>query len=329
MEYGNLGGLFDGSMVLNRSGGNMAQISLAGENSGTFKDHSCPLGWGDYIYATGLNNSSSGSWLRYNTLTDDLEVLPSYGYGRAENLVTVNNDQSGRIHYMVSRESTYGKAGILDLEAKTLTWLSNCPYMDKTKVATWYNGFLYSVNTAWGTALTLNKFDIEANMNTVIKLTNPINIPSSSTIRSFTPDGKGNFYMTMASVQVGTSPAPNTSVSILKWNEASGTLTLIAQDIPIEYKYPNMEYQPHMRQHYTAQHSFLENNRIYFCMLGATSASYMYAMWAVIDLNLKKYTILSLEDRARDMSVTRTDTGVYYMAYISWRAWNKIYFQIE
>lgn len=328
MEYGNLGGLFEGSMVINRVGGNMARVSLAGENSGTFKEHSCPLGWGDYIYATGVNNSSYGSWLRYNTLTDEVEVLPGYGYGRAEGKVTVNNDQSGPIHYMVNMENTYGKIGVLDLETKGLTWPSNSTYMDKSYVPTWYNGFIYSIS-AYGTVITINKFDIAANMNTAIKLTNPINMPSSCAIRSFTPDEKGNFYMTMASVQIGTSPAPNTLVSVLKWNEASGTLALIAQDIPIEYKYPTMEYQSHMKQHYTAQHSYLENNRLYFCMLGASSSSYMYAMWAVLDLNLKKYTILSMEDRTRDMSATRTDNGMYYMQYVGWKAWSKIYFQTE
>lgn len=326
MGFGNLGGLFETQMVTPRIGGNMARVSLAGENSGAFKEYSCPMGWGNYIYATGLNNSSSGSWIRYNTITDELEVLPGYGYGRAEGKVTVNNDQSGPIHYMANRENTYGKVSILDLETKTLTWPSNSPYFDKSYSPTWYNGFIY---TAVGSSnnMEIKKFDIAANMSTTLKIVSPEGVGGN--VKSFTPDGNGNFYITMATAQTATSPAPDTSVSVLKWNESSGAVTVIAKGIPIEYKYPNMEYQPHMKQHYTAQHSYLENDRLYFCMLGASSSSYMYAMWAVLDLNLKKYTILSLEDRSRDMSATRTDNGIYYMAFISWRAWSKIYFQTE
>lgn len=314
-------------MVINRTGGNMAIISLAGGNTSTFRNYSCPLGWGDYLYATGLNNSSSTPWMRYNTLTDEVEILSSSS-GKVEQRVTVNNDQSGPIHYITSLEDTYGKIGILDLEARTLTWPSNSPYADKTYVPTWYNGFIYAMR-GYGTNITIDKFDIAANMNTTIKLVSPVNMPSSSGIRSFTPDGKGNFYITMGSALVATSPAPNTSVSLLKWNEASNTLTLIAQSIPIEYKYTGMEYQSHMRQHYTAQQSYLENDRIYLCILAAASSSYLYEMWAVIDINLKKYTILSTEDRARTVSATRTDSGIYYLSHIAQKSWNKVFFQTE
>lgn len=308
MGFGNLGGLFENSGVVSRPNGNMRISSLAGEGTYAFYELTGPYGWGEYVYMP----HRSYSWRKYNPREDTLETEQFQISTDLGQMCAVNGVTSGPRHYLTYMESTSSPYRVLDLETKTITTLTNQggAYISKPYYPVLAENFIYGRDGRTSQMLRLFKFDLETQTKTLVTINYPKNIDKE--IRSLTYVGDGIFYITFGNVYDSLSNMKDTSVTLLRWNERTGQTEIIAESIPIQYKYgPSMEQYALYSQHHSAYFTHIESDRIYMWLRVYSGSSRSFGMWVVLDINKKTYEILSHElESINTMNLTYTNDAI-------------------
>lgn len=294
MGSGNLGGLFESSGVRTRPNGNMKATSLTGNGTYAFESTIGPFAWGDMLYMP--RSGTTRSWRKYDPLTDTIEVGTSGINTDIGTYCAVNGVTTGPIHYLTTIE-TSANYKVLDIEAETVSTVANISgsSFSKNLLPVLADNMIYYRNGRTDKMFILTKFDLETQTSTTVNVNYPKDIVKEP--RSITYAGDGIFYISFGNVWSYSSDIKDTSVTLLKWNERTGVSEIIAESIPIEYKYGSlMEYSNFDRQHYTAQFTHLEANRIYMWLRVNRGTSKTYqSMWVVLDIEKKTYQILSLD----------------------------------
>lgn len=300
---GNLGGLFDSGVVPYNPKGGMRTIKIASGQG--LRYCKVLMGWGDYTYLI-RTSTGSGGQIRYDHRTDTIEDVPNYSrYINIGGMCNVNNDQDGRVHYLAQQ---YGDSNVvmsLDLETMTLSSASYSTYISKANLVLQYGNYFYSV-TGSGNNINVTKMDKATGVVTNIKLN--VTLPSIAKIVSFTVAGDGLFYLTGA---YWTSDSiyndPDTTVSIIEWNETTGETKLLKTGISVEIRNRSLDPPSYFyyNLHYPALYSIYSSGRVYM-MLACRRGSSTTPMWAILNIKLGTFEIVGIEQENMSYSMTRT-----------------------
>lgn len=294
MGFGNLGGLFESSGVMARPNGNMRMTSLVGNGTYAFDATIGPFAWGDNLYMP--RSGTGGTWKVYNPITDTVELQSSTMFSDLGTYCAVNGVTSGPIHYLTTIE-TSANYRVLDVETKTTSAVSNVSgsSFSKNLLPILVDKMIYYRSGRTDQMFILTKFDLETQTKTTVEIKYPKNITKEP--RSITYAGDGVFYITFGNVASFLSDIKDTSITLLKWNEKTGVSEIIAESILAEYKYGSlMKFSDFDNQHYTAQFTHLEANRIYMWLRVNRGTSKTYqSMWVVLDIEKKTYEILYID----------------------------------
>lgn len=313
MGSGNLGGLFESSGVRARPNGNMRMTSLVGNGTYAFDGTVGPFGYGDAIYMP--RQGTGGTWKKYNCITDVVEQESSTSYVDLASYCEVNGVTTGPIHYLTGLND-FTNYRVLDIEAKTSSTVVNVSgsSFSKNVLPVLADNMIYYRSGRTNQMVTLTKFDLETQTKTTVNVNYPKTITKET--RSITYAGNGIFYITFGDVAAYLSDIKDSSVTLLKWNERTGVSEIIAESIPIEYKYgPLMKYQDFDSQHYTAHFTHLEANRIYMWLkVNRGTSKTFQSMWVVLDIEKKTYEILYLDYEIsgyNPMGIARTNDKIF------------------
>lgn len=313
MGFGNLGGLFENSGVRSRPNGNMRMTSLVGNGTYAFESTIGPFAWGNLVYMP--RQGTTGVWKIYDTIADTVESQSSTMYTDLGTYCEVNGITNGPIHYLTGLND-FTNYRVLDLEIKSSSTVVNVSgsSFSKNVLPVLADNMIYYRSGRTDKMFILTKFDLETQTKTTVNVNYPKDIVKEP--RSITYAGDGIFYITFGNVASFLSDIKDTSVTLLKWNERTGVSEIIAESIPIEYKYGSlMKYNDFDAQHYTAHFTHLEAERIYMWLKVNRGTSKTYqSMWVVLDINKKTYEILNIDYELsgyNPMGIARTPDKIF------------------
>lgn len=329
MVLGKIGGHFDGGIVPYRDTGNLSVISLAGDNTNVFESNLIPFGVGKYIYGSKSTSGGIRQWIRVNIDNEDLDYVngPSFNNG----YVPICGNISGNVHYVC--KYNYENSGIqkIDFLTNTVTTLisDNSSGYSKEYIPTLVDNFIYTYqrNLSNRTKAVFKKYDLDTAITTTVEIMFSV-ANSKYEVKSITRISGRRFYLTTA-YSSNTGLVSDTGVNLLLWDEEAGTIQVIAENIPIEYKYGTiMEYTDYTKQHFIAHYTKLEADRIYILMntIGGSGGN-KFPTWAILDIKRKKFIITHCYSKTTIMGVTENDLTTVFSFNGFNQDWKKVYFQ--